>query len=170
MIRWILFRILDRFETRLGASMDYLRHVVRVSPGAFMKFAKINGFAQYRRRLPVDAWSVAHIAASLSEDCGSCVQIAVNEARRAGLDAGVIRAAAEARADDLPESLGEVFRYCTSVAGREDDPELREKLRARYGEEGLIELAYAIAASRIYPTVKRALGYATSCSKVKIEV
>ena len=51
-----------------------------------------------------------------------------------------------------------------------DDDTLRETLRKRYGEHGLIELAYAIASSRIPPTVKRGLGYAKSCSLVAVEV
>jgi hypothetical protein len=34
----------------------------------------------------------------------------------------------------------------------------------------LIELSYAIASSRIPPTVKRALGYAKSCSLVPVQL
>ena len=51
-----------------------------------------------------------------------------------------------------------------------DEDELRETLRQRYGERGLIELAYAIASSQIPPTVKRCLGYARSCRLVHVEV
>jgi hypothetical protein len=45
---------------------------------------------------------------------------------------------------------------------------LRESLRARLGEEALIELSFAIAAARVFPTVKRGLGYATSCALVEL--
>jgi len=43
-------------------------------------------------------------------------------------------------------------------------------LRKRYGERGLIELSYSIAASQIPPLVKRSLGYAKSCSLVPVKV
>lgn len=44
------------------------------------------------------------------------------------------------------------------------------RLRERYGEEGLVELALAIASARVFPVTKRALGYALSCSKVEVRV
>ena len=48
------------------------------------------------------------------------------------------------------------------------DDERAEVLR-RYGERGLITLAYTIAATRIYPTMKRALGHAHACERLRIE-
>lgn len=51
-----------------------------------------------------------------------------------------------------------------------DDDALRETLRARYGERGLIEMSYAIAAGRIPPTVKRVLGFAKSCKGVSVTI
>ena len=47
---------------------------------------------------------------------------------------------------------------------------MRERVRERYGEEGLVELALGIAAARVFPVVKRALGYATSCALVKVKI
>ena len=38
------------------------------------------------------------------------------------------------------------------------------------GEPALVELAMAIAVARFFPVTRRALGYATSCSRVEIEV
>jgi hypothetical protein len=56
-----------------------------------------------------------------------------------------------------------------TVSENVDPTDLRERIRARHGDEGLVELALAIAAARVIPTTKRALGYATSCS-VRIDV
>ena len=47
---------------------------------------------------------------------------------------------------------------------------LRERIRQRYGDEGLIELALAIAACRTFPVTKRVLGFAVSCSEVTVRV
>ena len=75
------------------------------------------------------------------------------------------------RVDDLPAELADVYRFAEEVvkaSGEEDS--YRERIRGHYGEEGLVELAMGIAFSRVFPTTKRALGYAKSCSVVRVEV
>jgi len=51
-----------------------------------------------------------------------------------------------------------------------EDDALRGSIRLNYGDEGLIEMALAIASCRTFPTIKRALGYAVSCSAVAVRV
>jgi hypothetical protein len=99
------------------------------------------------------------------------VQIAVNQVRKAGVPAEVLQAVLDCRLDDLPEELRDAYRFAEAVAtqsGAED--EWREGIRRRYGDEGLIEMALAIASCRAFPTIKRALGYAVSCSAVAVRV
>lgn len=164
-------RKLDAEEKQLGESVDYLRHVVDVSPGAFLRFASILPFANSRKVLPKDAWFVAQTVAVQHEDCGTCLQITVNLARQAGVAPALLRAALAGDHRAMPAELVDVLRFTQSVVTASgDDDELRESLRRRYGDRGLIELAYAIASGRIPPTVKRALGYAKSCSVVPVRV
>lgn len=170
MLRWFFRHKLNSEEKRLGASMDYLRHIVDVSPSAFLRFAAIMPFADSRKILPADAWFVAQLVALQQEDCGPCVQIGVNLAKESGVDRRVIRAVLEADREALSEELATVFDFTRAVLATEDSDDLRQTIRERYGERGLIELAYAIAASRIPPTVKRVLGFATSCSAVPVDV
>ena len=171
MLRWLIRRKLDGEEKKLGESVDYLRHVVDVSPAAFLRFASILPFANSRKVLPADAWFVAQLAAVHHEDCSTCVQITVNLARQAGVSAALLRAALEQDFEELPPDMADVLRFSLSVvAASSGEGELRETLRKRYGERGMIELAYAIARGRIPPTVKRALGYAKSCSVVPVHV
>ncbi|MFT4571974.1 MAG: all-trans-retinol 13,14-reductase [Hyphomicrobiaceae bacterium] len=68
MLRSLIHRRLDVEENKLGESVDYIRHVVDVSPGAFLRFASIMPFANSRKDLPKDAWFVAQIVASQAED------------------------------------------------------------------------------------------------------
>jgi AhpD family alkylhydroperoxidase len=171
MLRRIVLRKLDSVEKELGVSVDYLRHVARTSLRAFFKFVRIMPLAEYRRRLPPGPYHVARIAATRQADCGTCVQIEANLARKAGLDPRTILAAAEGRVGDLAPELADAYAFAEAVVrstGEEDA--LRRTLRERYGEEGFVELAMAIAICRVFPETKRALGYATSCSKVKIAV
>jgi len=171
MLRWFLHRKLRAEEKKMGESAEYLHHIVDVSPRAFLRFIKIMPFASTRKTLPKDAWFVAQIVAVQDEDCGPCVQICVNFARRARVDPTLLQAAVDGNIDDMSQEMVDVYQFTKSVVtatGEEDT--LRETLRERYGEHGLIELSYAIAGSRIFPTIKRSLGYAKSCSLVPVEV
>ena len=171
MIRWLIRKRLDAAEKHLGVPIDYVRHILDVSLGAFLKFAKVMPLAEYRKALPVAPGHVARIVTLMQEDCGTCVQIGVNIAKKDGVDARILQAVLAGNPEALPEDLADVYRFTEAVvtaSGEEDG--LRERMRQRFGEEGLIELALAIAVCRVFPTTKRALGYATSCSRVAIHV
>lgn len=171
MIRKLILKRLDKEERSLGESVEYMRHLVRTSLPAFFKFALFTPLAQHRRKLPPAPYRVARIVATRDEDCGTCVQIEVNLARKEGVPADVIRAVLNSRPEDLTPALADVYRFARSVveaSGGEE--ELRERVRERYGEEGLVELALGIAAARVFPVVKRALGYATSCALVEVKI
>jgi hypothetical protein len=171
MLRWLIRRKLDSEEKKLGESVDYLRHIVDVSPAAFLRFASILPLANSRKTLPKEPWFVAQLVALQHEDCGTCLQIGVNLARQAGVESSLIRAVLEGDGHQLPNDLADVARFTKSIlTASDDDDALRQSLRERYGERGLIEIAYAIAGSRIPPTVKRTLGYAKSCSLVPVAV
>ncbi|MEZ6099856.1 MAG: hypothetical protein R3E01_12880 [Pirellulaceae bacterium] len=170
MLRWIIRRKLDSEEKKLGGSMDYLRHIVDTSPTAFFRFASILPFANSRKTLPNEAWFAAQLISVQNEDCGPCLQITVNLAKQAGLDATFIGAVLERRNEDLPSNIVDVIEFTAVAASGSDDPSTRNRLRECYGERGLVELAYAIASSRIPPTVKRVLGYAESCSAIPVEL
>lgn len=171
MLKSLIRRKLDKEELRLGASMDYLRHMLDVSFGAFWRFLKILPLANYRKSLPADAYHVARLVAVQDADCGTCVQIEVNLAKQNGVPEEIIRATLDGNFDELSQGLVDVHRFTKGVVmatGEEDS--LRESLRKRYGEQGFVELALAIAACRVFPTTKRALGYAKSCALVTVEI
>ena len=83
----------------------------------------------------------------------------------------MVNAVLNNRPEELTPELADVHRFAKAVveaSGGEE--ELRQRLRERYGEEGLVELALGIAAARVFPVTKRALGYATSCALVEVKV
>lgn len=170
MLRWFLRRKLDAEEKKLGESMDYLRHIVDVSPAVFFRFASIMPFANSRKLLPKEAWFGAQIVALQHEDCGPCLQISVNLARQQGVSADLIQMVLDRRYGELTAEIADVCAFTQSVVNGNDDDTLRDKLRTRYGDRALIELSFAIASARIPPTVKRVLGYAKSCRTVEIHI
>jgi len=99
------------------------------------------------------------------------VQIQVNLAAKAGVEPRHLKAALEHRLADLPADLK--LGLCFGRVVCENDPMLLEKgaaLEALFGRKALVDLALAVALARFYPTVKRALGHARSCTEVKVEI
>ena len=169
MLRWIIGKRLDAVERDLGESADYLRFMVGASLPAFLKFTKVLPVAAYRRRLPLDAHHVARLVATRDEDCGTCVRVEIRIAKKAGVSLDVIRAVIDRAADRLPAALADVYRFTECVVtARSDDAPLRARIRERYGDAALAELALAIAACRVFPIVKRALGFSTSCAQADV--
>ncbi len=171
MLRYLINKRLDAAEKFLGAPVDYLRFIYDHSRAAFFKFLLFMPLAAHRRSLPVDARSVAIIVATREADCGTCLQIAVHQARHARVPKEIINAVLRARPQDLSDDLAGVYHFTAHVvrATGEEEP-LRERLRARYGDAALVDLALTIATSQVFPLTKRALGYAKSCSLVHVEV
>jgi hypothetical protein len=169
MLRKLMNKWIDRVERRLGVPADEARYVANHSPRALWAWRNVGQWAEYRRRLPADAYYVAKTAAYTVEDCGSCLQIAVNQARD-HLSPELLRNVLGGRAERLSPDLQAVYRFAQLQADRIDDEELRERLIRTYGEEAFIELATAIASTRVFPTFKRALGFAKSCSLVHVNV
>jgi alkylhydroperoxidase family enzyme len=158
-------------EKRLGVSMDYVRHLYEHAPEAFWKFTKMMPAAQHREKLPAAPYHVARLVATRHEDCGPCVQAVINLAKEDAIEPAILQAALTGKVEDLPESLQDVYRFTEAVVtANGEDEQYREKLRKVFGEEALVELALAIATCRVFPTLKRALGHAKSCSAVKVEV
>jgi alkylhydroperoxidase family enzyme len=171
MLRALIESRISSAERRLGVPADYMRHILNVSLRAFLKFAKIMPVSEYRRVLPREPYHVARIAATREEDCGSCLQIEINLAKRDKVKPAIIRCCVNDKPDDMPEQLADVYRFAEAVVRHTGDEEMyRERIREAFGEEGLGERASAIAICRVFPTTKRALGFAQSCSEVSLHL
>ncbi|PWR19686.1 hypothetical protein [Zavarzinia compransoris] len=171
MLRWLYARLIDRSERRLGQSADWLRDILDSSPAGFRKFGLFMALAGHRAHAPAALWHLSRIAADQTEDCGPCVQIAVDAALAAGVDPGLLRAAVARR----PEAMGDLesltYRFAAAVAaGGDEAEELRQALEARLGRAAMADLAIAIATARVFPALKRGLGHARSCRRVEVRV
>ncbi len=155
----------------MGVSLDYLRDVARHDAALVMKLGLLGPLGNHRRRLPLEVVHVARLRAVLAEDCSACAQMAVNEAKRAGVDAQWLRAVASDHLDELPSEPAAVCRFVdATLADAPEQTTLREQMRRRYGEGGLIELALAVGLSAFFPRFKGALGHAQSCAVRPVEV
>lgn len=166
---WIERRI-ARAERETGENADWLRDVARASRSAFLKFGAFMPLARINDAAPAEAVAVAKLAAVVTEDCGPCVQTVVNYSVAGGVDPAVLQAVLDEAPERLTEDLATVYRYAKAVAAAAPEANaLVAEVRHRYGQEALVDLAMGIAATRVFPTAKRGLGYAVSCSKVAVE-
>ena len=171
MIASMTDRVLRQQEEAVGESMDYLRDVARASRSALFKFGLFAPLARHRTAASPAALAVARLVATRHEDCGPCLQTCVRLASGDGVDAEVIRAVLASRPEDLDAPLARVYRYAEAVASAAlEATELAAEIAAEQGEKALVDLALAIASVRVFPTLKRGLGYAQSCSLITIEV
>ena len=163
--------VIRRQEAALGAPLDYLRTLADASPAAFVKFGLAMPLAGHRRAVAAAPWHLARLAATRVQDCGTCVQIVVNQARADGVPAATLRAALDGRGDYLGEDERLALRYGEAVAACSDDAAgLVEDVRQRLGEAALAELALAVATAQLFPVLKRGLGQAVACALVAVEV
>jgi hypothetical protein len=169
MFKAFIHRRIAALERAWGYDASYLHDVTDASPPAFVKFAMFQWMASHRERVPRDAWFAARIAAALCEDCGPCTQLVVNMALRDGMTPEAI---ASLLRGDLEQAGGDAelgFRYGIAVAnGTNDASQLCADAEARYGKRGLVSLAFAVASSRVYPTIKRGLGHGMACSRIVV--
>ncbi len=105
-----------------------------------------------------------------TEDCGACLQLTVRQALEAGVSKQIIEAGLNG-GQGLTNELKDIYQFAVAVASNIFcDDELVERLERNFGNTVIAELALCIAGARVYPTIKRALGYAKSCSLITIEV
>lgn len=169
MLKYLIGRKLDASERELGASLDYVRYILHTSLSDFLAFTKLLALAGRKGVLPADVRSVAGLVATRSEGCGTCVQIAIHQGLAAGVSSEVLRAAFEDRVGDLPRDAALAHRFARAVIEHSPEAEpLRAALRERFGERALIDLALVLTAARAFPTIKRTLGYATTCNPAEL--
>ena len=170
MIKWVLLRAIDKFERDWKYDATYMRDIIDASPrAAWICFPRAAALGQFRRGVPIEPWYAAGITAVRHEDCGPCTQLGVMMAERAGVTPAVLRALLADNPDAMPPDVALVWRFTrATLAYDAAADEYREAIVERWGRLGLISLAFAITASRIYPTVKYALGHGKACMRVVV--
>lgn len=171
MFTWLINRQLDSLERRLGESVDYLRHVARISTAAHLKFMGFVPLAAHRGTTPGHLLFAARFVATKQEDCETCLQIEVNQAIEQNVNTEIVAAMIEGDYDSLDSDTRLVAEFARAAL---DDltkqEQLRSEVRTAFGERALVEISLAIATARVFPTMKRSLGYAVSCQGASVQV
>jgi hypothetical protein len=162
-------KAIGKFERDLGYDASYMRDLIDASPRAAWLFFRAASIGQFRRDLPIDAWFAAGITAVRHEDCGPCTQLGVTMAERAGVSPDVLRAVLADNPDAMPAEVALVWKFARATLAHDASAdEYREAIVNRWGRRALVSVAFAITASRLYPTVKYALGHGKACTRVVV--
>ena len=169
MLTFFLTRWLDKFEKAFDYDASYMRHVLRVNTASMFKFS-LGSQAADRKAAPMEALFAAGLVGTLSEDCGPCVQVGVDIATAQGMDPAIMRAviAGDLQAMGETASLGYRFAQASLARDMEACDPLRDEIVRRWGDAGLVAISLMLMQSRMYPTLKYALGYGKACSRVKV--
>lgn len=169
MIKAMLKRGISKFEKRYDYDAGYMRHIVDASTSAGLRLSAMQLYAQYagppKGR---NVWAGAILGSTLEGDCGPCVQLVLDMAVKGGVPADQLALCMQGMArDDSEVGLGFLFAQAAIADTLELEP-LRARIEARYGPEALVAVSFAASSGRIYPVLKRGLGFGQTCSKVRI--
>ena len=168
MLNWFYRYYLRRMARRYNYDASYLFELLDEAGGAFRRFIRIQRLGgSFSGGAPRNAWFAAGIAGALVEDCGPCVQIGTDMAVEAGMPPAVIAALLSGTPTDSEAQLGFDYGRALLTASPELD-RLREEVERRWGKKALVGLSMHAMTTRNYPVLKRALGHAKSCQKVRV--
>lgn len=168
MLKWFFHRYLRRMEKRYDYDAAYAHEMLDASPTAFRRFMKMQmAGGNWRDGASPNAWFAAGIAGALVEDCGPCVQIAADMAMEVGMPGDIIKALLSGTPTDADAQLGFDYGRALLLASPNLD-ELREKIEAQWGKPALLAISLRAMTGRNFPVIKRAMGHAKTCQRVRI--
>ena len=169
MLKWLMHRGIAAFERQWNYDARYLHEIIEVSPRAAWMFSRAAAIGKYRKDVPPAAWTAAAITAVRHEDCGPCTQLGVAMAEKQGIDAKVLRAVLAEDVEAMPDDVALAWRFTRATIDHDPSADrYREEIVRRWGPRAVISLAFAIVASRTYPTVKYAMGHGKACTRIVV--
>jgi len=169
MLKWFLRRRLDAFGRTYDYDVSYMREILDADPRALMAFNGVQSFAHYSRGVPKEVQLAAGLVSVMAEDCGPCTQLTIKMAEEAGVSPKVIEAIVVGRVASMSDDVVLAYRFAQAVLRHDPEADtLRAEIVRRWGERGLVSLAFAITAGRIFPTVKYAMGHGKACVRVQV--
>jgi hypothetical protein len=146
-----------------------MQAMYEASPAAFSGFMKGTALARHRIAAPLEASEAARLVGVLAEDCGPCVQIVVDMARENGMADAQIEAVIKGDLAAMQEDTALGYRFARAIVERLPEANsLREHVRARWGDKGVLDLTLNVQISRLYPMIKLGMGYAKNCTMVTV--
>lgn len=163
MITWLFNKSIDKAERDTGYPADYLRDILAASKMGFVKLmlAFLTPHPKH-----ADRWlhHIAQLGAIQQEACGPCLEISKSYAIASGVPEATIKRLLRNPENTEPLTQAAFMLGRHVAGGLPLDDTLKAVLEQNIGTTGLAELTVSAAAVRIYPALKRGLGYADMCA------
>ena len=167
MIKWFLHRTIRKMEAHYNYDGTYMHEMVDATLAGSRRFLKIQSAGDWKGDAPANAYWTAGLASALLEDCGPCVQIGTDIAVENGMDGNIIKALLSGTPTDADAQLG--FDFSRALLTHSDRlDELRAQVETKWGKAALIALSLRAMTTRNFPILKRALGHARTCQRVRV--
>jgi len=163
--------MLEGFQSHYSYDTSYMKEMLSVAPSAYEKFEAFLPMASHIEATPKEVLYVCKITSMQYEDCSACLQLNVDMAIEAGVEKEIIKEVLFNKGKNLSSSLKDVYEFSLAVAKNSPiSEELYDKMHTKYSKEILMEMALAIASTKVFPAIKRVLKDDVSCSLIDIKV
>lgn len=170
MLDWLIRRRIESFGRRYDYDVSYMTEILDQDRDGFLKFSRVVELAARPGPVPAAAWFAAKLAATLSEDCGPCTQLVTRMASEAGVPVALVGAIVQGNEAAMSDDAVLGWRFArASLAHDPQADRWREEIVVRWGEGAVVALALGIAASRMFPTIKYAMGHGKSCQRIRVD-
>jgi AhpD family alkylhydroperoxidase len=146
---------------KFGADLDSARAMSH-HPGVLWPWSLMEMAGERRRsRLPEHLADLVVLTAAVKLGCSWCVDFGSSLWERKGLDPAVVADVVRWRqVDRFDDDTRAAFAYAEAASGDLDDvtDEMVADLRRRFGEAGLVELAYLVALENMRSRFNASLG------------
>lgn len=160
---------INGFEKHYQYDTTYMREMLAASVAMYDKFNNIMPLVSHRELLDVDTYMVAKLATMAFEDCGECLQLNIKMAQEQEVSENIIHGAING-GKGLSAELKDIHDFALMISNNTRDERLVKLVESRLNKGQLLELGIAVATTKIFPVLKRALGYAKSCSLTPLEI
>jgi hypothetical protein len=170
MIRFLLKMGTKRFAKRYDYDTGYMTHVIDTSSGAGIRLAMLPIYSQFRGpKEGVNVWAGALLGSTQEGDCGPCVQLVVDMALEAQVPSDQLALCLQGHADAAGD-VGLGYRFAqAAITNAFDLDQLRDEIERRFGASTVAATSFAASSGRIYPVLKRGLGFGQTCSIVRVK-
>ena len=155
---------INGMKRMVGMGEPYYDDLSAAGGFAVEKFQHAMVLAGHYYHAPSEMIHMARLGSTRAEDCGPCVEIVRNFALADGMDKDRLQNALmgrpESEADALAFSFGEAIASGDILRAAE----LGEAIEAQHSRPVRTEMTLAAASGRLFPAIKRGLGYASACT------
>lgn len=168
--KWLARKQIAKFEGAYDYDMSYARQMMEANFPAFRGFASLVKLSRHQGTTPPETMFAVKIATTMAEDCGPCTQLVVTMAEKHGVAADVLRAIVAGDLEAMPRDAALGYRFAKATLAHDvlETDSLRAEIERRWGKGAAVEMALATAMSRVFPTIKYAMGHGQACQRVRV--